>query len=545
MAARRRTQFKGVDPLAVRELVGIQADLSGDTDQLRSDALGNTTDTKTASGYHAGYNQRVRVKMPAGGGTLSFPPANSASQNKWIEVIHTGGGNVTIVPTGNFVQGAGTFALTAPGSYYFQSDGLNSWWVQPTGGGGLSAPVTNAQLDVMPANTVKVNATAGAATPTDLAIAVSGVLGRGAAGNIQSLTPTLLTGNVLQFTAAASGKVPLSGGGTVNFLRADGAWAAPPAGGSVPTGTGFTHITAGAQDAAAKLVDTADINALQVTNAKLAARTANSLMGEFTGAAVAPQDLAVAVQSAVFRAAANITTGACAADQCLQRLGSADLGFGNTPRLMRAPQVLTATNAAFAHPTGTRFIIVEMVGGAGAGGGTAAVAGACGNGGNAANWGRKTFTSISGTSNITIGAGGTGVSGAAGNNGGNSSMVHNAVTFTVPGGIGGAVLTGAATLARAAANAGNAANTGADVSIVGQPGERAYRPTVAAALASSGNGGSSPFGNGGFGNRFGANGIGEAGSGFGAGGAGAAGPTSLAQAGAAGTQGVAIVWEFG
>ena len=42
-----------------------------------------------------------------------------------------------------------------------------------------------------------------------------------------------------------------------------------PGGGSVPTGTGFRHVTAGAEDAAAKLVDTADINGDQVTYAKI------------------------------------------------------------------------------------------------------------------------------------------------------------------------------------------------------------------------------------------------------------------------------------
>jgi hypothetical protein len=33
---------------------------------------------------------------------------------------------------------------------------------------------------------------------------------------------------VATFGAANSGVVPLSGGGTVNFLRADGSWASPP-----------------------------------------------------------------------------------------------------------------------------------------------------------------------------------------------------------------------------------------------------------------------------------------------------------------------------
>jgi len=40
-------------------------------------------------------------------------------------------------------------------------------------------------------------------------------------------------------------------------------------GGSVPTGTGFRHITAGVEDAAAKLVDTADVNNDQITYAKI------------------------------------------------------------------------------------------------------------------------------------------------------------------------------------------------------------------------------------------------------------------------------------
>lgn len=37
--------------------------------------------------------------------------------------------------------------------------------------------------------------------------------------------------NLFNFTSVAGGLVPASGGGTTNFLRADGAWAAPPGGG--------------------------------------------------------------------------------------------------------------------------------------------------------------------------------------------------------------------------------------------------------------------------------------------------------------------------
>lgn len=51
---------------------------------------------------------------------------------------------------------------------------------------------------------------------------------------------------------------------------------------TVPTGTGFAHITAGVGDAAAKLVDTADINDNQVTYAKIQNVTTARLMGRAT-----------------------------------------------------------------------------------------------------------------------------------------------------------------------------------------------------------------------------------------------------------------------
>lgn len=64
--------------------------------------------------------------------------------------------------------------------------------------------------------------------------------------------------------------------------------------GSTPTGTGFTHITAGVQDAAAKLVDTADINANQVTNAKLAQMATKTYKGRTSALTGDVEDIAVA-----------------------------------------------------------------------------------------------------------------------------------------------------------------------------------------------------------------------------------------------------------
>lgn len=72
----------------------------------------------------------------------------------------------------------------------------------------ISGQVTIAQLPTLASHTVLGNATGSSAIPT-------------------ALSQTQLTALVNPFSSSLSGAAPASGGGTTNFLRADGAWAVP------------------------------------------------------------------------------------------------------------------------------------------------------------------------------------------------------------------------------------------------------------------------------------------------------------------------------
>lgn len=65
------------------------------------------------------------------------------------------------------------------------------------------------------------------------------------AGDIEELTGTEATARLDTFTSGAKGLVPASGGGTTNFLRADGTFAAPTAAAADPTYSpgSFTVVT--------------------------------------------------------------------------------------------------------------------------------------------------------------------------------------------------------------------------------------------------------------------------------------------------------------
>lgn len=232
MPIRRRTQIPGLPPGAVKEITAIQDEIAQELAVLRQEAVGGTTDTKQVATYAARYNEFIRVSPIAAGIDILFPIADQKTANRWIWILKIGGGNVRVRGVGGRVQGStATQTLTSNGLYIFQSDGSDSWWSTVAGGGGgLTPPVAFTDLANMQANSVLVNNTASPATPVDMAVPTNNFVGR-LAGVVVPITGAQATAILSTFTAGAQGVVGASGGGTTNFLRADGTWAAPGGGG--------------------------------------------------------------------------------------------------------------------------------------------------------------------------------------------------------------------------------------------------------------------------------------------------------------------------
>ena len=168
---------------------------SGSAADLSAGVLPAARFDDTAHGSRAGGG----LHAAATGAAAGFMAA--ADKTKLDAISGTNTGDQTITLTGEVTgSGTGSFAATIAGN-----------------------AVTNAKLADVASGTLKGRATAGTGDPEDL-------------------TGAQATALLDVFGAAAKGLAPASGGGTANFLRADGTWASPGGGGGGSPGGGSGEV---------------------------------------------------------------------------------------------------------------------------------------------------------------------------------------------------------------------------------------------------------------------------------------------------------------
>jgi hypothetical protein len=245
-----------------------------------------------------------------------------------------GTGDVTAAGETGGKSGAGTTA-TVPSAY----GGSSTWG----GGGAQTIPGAAAGNDGLPASNYGSGGgggiqngastvpgggagSAGVVVVTEFSgFGGTGTVSSGTAGSLAyysatgttvvAATAAQATASLNVFTTTLKGLAPLSGGGSTNFLRADGTWAAPAGGGGVNAGTinqlayyaaagstvsgetllqavNMPALTGDVTNTAGTLATTIAANA--VTNAKMATMPTLTFKGNATGGTAVPTDMTVA-----------------------------------------------------------------------------------------------------------------------------------------------------------------------------------------------------------------------------------------------------------
>lgn len=178
-----------------------------------------------------------------------------------VTVLGTGGGTVTSVTvTGANGIGVSGSPITSSGTVALSLGSITPTSVASTGGvtgsaiQSLSGNITSA-ANLVATGTVTGSNLSGTNTGDQFtSIAAHTYVGNntGSSAAATAITSTQLTADLNLFTSSLQGMVPASGGGTTNFLRADGTFATPPGSGggtvtavSIASTNGFAGSSSG------------------------------------------------------------------------------------------------------------------------------------------------------------------------------------------------------------------------------------------------------------------------------------------------------------
>lgn len=213
------SQVKTMLGLTASDISGLAAvATSGSASDLSSGTLPAARFNDTSHGNRAGGSLHADVVAAGASGFMT-----GADKTKLDAITGTNTGDQTITLTGP-VTGSGT------GSFATSITALAI-----TGAMIADDAVGNDKLANMAVGTIKARIAAGT-------------------GNPQNATGTEVTALLDTFTDSLKGLAPASGGGTTNFLRADGTWAAPPAGDVVGPGSATDNALARFDTTTGKLI---------------------------------------------------------------------------------------------------------------------------------------------------------------------------------------------------------------------------------------------------------------------------------------------------
>jgi hypothetical protein len=227
-AALTQTQLTGlINNFTATLSGGVPASGGGTTSFLRAD--GNWAVPPGGGG--SGTVTSVALSAPTGLSVSGSPITTSGTLTlSWSGTIPA-----AQIPTFSASVNGGVAASGGGTTNFLRADGT---WAAPPGGGGGSGTVTSVAMTV----------------PTGLAISGSPITTSGTLAVTWS--GTIPAAQVPTFTSTVNGGVPASGGGSTNFMRADGTWAVPTVGGGGSAAFIYENASFGATAQTGYLVDT-------------------------------------------------------------------------------------------------------------------------------------------------------------------------------------------------------------------------------------------------------------------------------------------------